>query len=247
MLNIDFSDIAKSVVIIDHRGRRMEFPSRSDYVNHLVKSGVINKEAELSENKVLVQEVYLDWLRRGQVGCIFAQLFGRRRNREALETAVITGSSSSSSGLMSVATDIDQAVQRAMENPHSESISVLLPAIIDAEAVVDLIVELEKLPRWRIDYVRPWRDRVANIGLRTEIVEGVWAEILMLAPLSTQPPTRQGPFTSFELRTQEKGSRPSRFRRQMHAAHLDRLNTRHFMSRKRHSLLFNKLTPLLRT
>ena len=247
MLNLSFSDIAKSVVIIDERGRRMEFPSRTDYVDYLVKSGVITKESELSGNKELVLEVYLDWLRRGQVGCIFAQLFGRRRNREALKTVVISDSPTSSPGLMSVATEIDQAVQLAMENPDIESISVLLPGITDAEVVVNLIVELEKLPRWRIDFVRPWRERVANIGLRTEIVDGVWAEILMLSPLFTQPPTRQGPITSLELRTQPKGSRWSKFRRQMHAAHLDLLPTEHFLSRKRHGSLFKKFTPQLRT
>jgi hypothetical protein len=78
---IDFSDVNTSNVLADERGRRMLFPSRRDYLDLLLAQSIIKQDSDFGGRTDLVEEVYLDWLKRSQVGCVLAQLLGRGMGR----------------------------------------------------------------------------------------------------------------------------------------------------------------------
>ena len=67
----------KGLTLHDERGRMMEFPRRQDYIRQLQEHGLVSDEAGFVADDGLTEAVYLDWLLRPQVGCVFAQLLAR--------------------------------------------------------------------------------------------------------------------------------------------------------------------------
>ena len=245
MLQLDFSGVKTGVVFSDERQRLMRFPSRQDYLEFLVAERLITRESDFSNRSDLVQGVYLDWLRRGQVGCIFAQLLGRARNRVGLRTVVVPDCSRTQAQVRDLADAIDQLIKGAAEDREIEAITILLPAIVSPEDLVKLLLALSRLVGWKIEIEREWRT-LTIVGLRTVIGPRVWTEILGLGPMAFLPPTRQSPVTSLEVRTKDKGSIWSRITRTMRAAHLAYLPTDRFLTPQQHRTRFKTLTPALK-
>ena len=244
-MQLDFSEVETSIVFFDEHGRRMAFPSRPNYLDFLEHKRLISKESDFIDRPDLVEQVYLDWLRRGQVGCIFAQLFGRPRNRVGLRTAMLCDSPGSQQEFRDLAQQINDLVHEAVIDPNIEATSILLPTILTAEDLVELLLALSSLPEWQIEFERPWRTLI-NVGLRVLINSKVWAEVLGLSPMPLLPPTRQSPITSLEIRTKERGSIWSKINPKTRAAHLAQLPTGHFLTSRQHQVRFRPLTPRLR-
>lgn len=241
MPSVDFSKIGKSHQLVDDRGRLKRFPSRHDYVNSLIDQGLATDDADFQRQQDLVKAVYLDWLKRGQVGCVFAQLFGRLRNRKGLRTEVILTIREQSPG--EIASEIEALVNDSLGSAGIDAISVLLPGIRDVEVLTHLLVSLSALEKWELELETPWRNTMVMVGLRRYFSEDIWAEILGLGPFQFLPPTRQSPITSLELRTSPERALKSKTNRSMRAVHLAQLLTDDFLTPDQHGVRFKKWTP----
>ena len=242
---MDFSGVGKSF-LVQHRGHVTAFPTRSDYLRLLQENGV--GEQEFIENSELAEEAYLDWLRRGQVGCVFAQLLARAAGRKSAETKVLSQTADNAADARVLALAINDAFRGAVAAEHVEALSLLLPAIIQPEALVLLLKSLAELPDWRFESINPWRDVLVNVGLRARIESQTWAEILGMGPFATfLPPTRQCPVTSLEFRTKIERSIWSKIHPgKLRAAHLAQIPAEEFIGKHDFGKLFKVYTPALR-
>ena len=143
----------KGLTLPDERGRTMGFPMRQDYVSQLQEHGLVSDEAAFIADDRLTEAVYLDWLLRPQVGCVFAQLLARPVYRTGIRTVVARGSS----GLgdpSEIAIQITRLVNESVEDTSTEALSVLLPQILDLESLTRLVWELGMQPGWAIEQER---------------------------------------------------------------------------------------------
>lgn len=244
MPNPNFSNIAKSRVLFDQRNRPMRFPDRSDYINFLIGEGFAQDPTQIFSDSQLVEAIYLDWLRRGQAGCVFAQLFGRPRNRTGLQTVVFT-EGGKAEGIPVLTERMTTVVEDAITNPNVEAVTVLLPYVVEELSLATLIDGLAGHGPWELELERRWRS-LTRIGLRANITAKVWAEVLGMGPFPLFPPTRQSPITSFEIRTKPDRAPPSRTRRNMLAGHLAQLDVLHFLPMAKIHDYFTRWTPQLR-
>ena len=229
----------------DERGRGMAFPTRQDYVGQLQKHGLIINEADFVNDDGLTEAVYLDWLRRPQVGCIFAQLLARPSYRANLRTVVARGTSGIGDPT-ELATQIANLVSESVGNDSDESLSVLLPQVLIPETLVHLVWALGNQTMWKIEKETLWRRTLVLVGLRVEIAEGVFAETLGMGPYDIFPTTRQCPITTLEIRTKDIRAKRNRLTRNLLASHLADIPTEHIMKSSTHGLLRSKLTPWLK-
>lgn len=249
MTNTNVRSILKStckgLLIHDERGREMRFPTRQEYIRQLQKHGLIVDEAEFVASDRMTEAVYLDWLRRPQIGCVFAQLLARPRYRTGVQTVVVRGSSGV--GYPSeLAIQIDRLVQESVNDASDEALSVLLPQILKIEVLAQLVWELSNLQGWTIERDRSWRGTLVLVGLRVEIATEVFVETLGMGPFSIFPTTRQCPVTTLEIRTKPKGARRSHLFKTHRAAHLAQVRVDHILKPKQIKSRFKKYTPALR-
>ncbi len=235
----------KSVHLADDRKRTMRFPSRPDYIQQLEKHQLIADESAFINDDCLTKAVYLDWLRRPQVGCIFAQLLARPANRFGMRTVVARGSSGNGKP-KELAAQIDNLVEESIRDASDEAITVLLPHILTFEVLARLIWELSELPSWHIEIERRWRRTVFLIGLRVKIAKNVYAETLGMGPFAIFPSTRQCPVTTLEIRTKTKRAKRSRLFRNRRAAHLAAISVDGMLTTDGFKYRFKRLTPRLR-
>ena len=229
----------------DERGRAMRFPARRDYVRQLQKHGLVMNEAAFIDDDCLTEAVYLDWLRRPQVGCVFAQLLARPVNRTGMRTVVARGSSGvGDPGELAV--QIAKLVGESVQDPSCEALSVLMPQVRNDETLAQLVWELGTQPRWEIELEHIWRGTLVLIGMRVEIADDVVAETLGMGPFGIFPPTRQCPITTLEIRTKRTRAKKSHLSKTHLAAHLADISTDHMLTREAHRDLFAKFTPWLR-
>ena len=235
----------KGLTLHDERGRTMAFPRRQDYVRQLQEHGLVNDEAGFVADDRLTEAVYLDWLLRPQVGCVFAQLLARPVHRTGVRTVVARGSS----GLgdpSELAIQIADLVDESVNEASTEALSVLLPQIRDDEALARLVWELGNQPRWTIEQERPWRDTLVLVGLRVEIATNVVAETLGMGPFTIFPTTRQCPITTLEVRTKTWRAKKSHLSKTHLAAHLADLPLDHVLTAVEFGSRFKTFTPWLK-
>jgi hypothetical protein len=211
----------------------------------LIDQGLIRTTTDLIKDPSLSEAIYLDWLRCGQVGCVFAQLLGRPRNRSILRTVVLD-SAASDMDFSELAEKINVEVQLATQEADIEGLSVLFPSLLSIEDVVLLVKMLGSLSGWRIETFREWRSLVI-VGLRVLIADDVWAEIVGLGPFPQYlPPTRHSPVTALEIRTKPARERKSRTLLNQRAAHLANMRTESFLSIQAMKVRRDRWTPWLR-
>ena len=235
----------KGLKLPDERGRTMGFPMRRDYVRQLREHGLISDEAGFVADDRLTEAVYLDWLRRPQVGCIFAQLLARPVYRTGVRTVVARGSS----GLgepRELATQIASLVDESVKDAPTEALSVLLPQVLDVEGLTRFAWELGQQPGWTVEKESRWRSRLTLVGLRAEIADRVVAETLGMGPFDIFPTTRQCPVTTLEIRTKTTRAKKSHLSRTHLAAHLADLPVDHKLTPAEFRSRFKKFTPWLK-
>ena len=235
----------KGRTLPDERGRTMGFPMRQDYVSQLQEHGLISDEAAFIADDRLTEAVYLDWLLRPQVGCVFAQLLARPAYRTGIRTVVARGSSGLGNP-SELAVQIAHLVNESVEDPSTEALSVLLPQILDVESLTRLVWELGKQPGWTIEQERLWRGTLVLIGLRFGIATGVVTEMLGMGPFDIFPTTRQCPVTTLEIRTKAKGARKTHRSKTHDAAHLAALPIGSILTGAEYGSRFSKFTPWLK-
>ena len=229
----------------DERGRRMHFPRRRDYVTQLREYGAIGEEEDFVADDSLTEAVYLDWLRRSQVGCVFAQLLARPVHRMSVRTATVR----SSSGLVDpseLADQVAKLVDESVEEPSTEALSVLLPQVRNDEVLARFAWELGNRPNWIIEQEHPWRRTLVLVGLRVAIAPDVVAETLGMGPFPIFPRTRQCPITALEIRTKTTRAKRSKYSSDHRAAHLADLPTEHMLTPTEHGVRFTEFTPRLK-
>lgn len=209
----------KGLPLQDERGRPMAFPTRQDYIDHIKENGLISSEADFVADDRLTEAVYLDWLLRPQVGCVFAQILARPANRAGVRTVVARGASGRGQP-RELAMQIAHLVDECVKEVSIEALSVLMPQVLDTETLTHLVWELGHHSRWTIEQERPWRGRLVLIGLRAQIADNVVAETLGMGPFSIFPTTRQCPVTTLEIRTKTKRAKRSHLSKTHLAAHL---------------------------
>ena len=239
------SATSTGITLKDERGRTMSFPGRRDYLRQLQEYGLVADERGFIADDVLTEAVYLDWLRRAQVGCVFAQQLARPRNRSGMRTVVARGSSGEGDP-SELAEQIAQLVTESAQDPSCEALSVLMPQILDSEALAQLVWELGTQPGWAVELERTWRKTTVLIGLRVEIAPDVVAETLGMGPIEIFPPTRQSPITTLEIRTKSWRAKKSHVSKEHRAAHLADIPTKRFLTPSKHGALFSDFTPWLR-
>ncbi len=240
---VDFSGVPTSFVLLDEKGRAKRFPTRRDYLSFLIQSSVVPNEAGFVANDELVTAVYLDWIKRGQVGCVFAQLLTRPKHRHIL-TTVVARERATTSDPHDLALRLAAAVAAGVADEKCEGLTVLFPTVLTPDALVSLVIEVSKLPGWSIERDWPWRGTLSLVGLRVDIAEKVKAETLGLGPYPFFPATRQCPVTSLEIRTKIDRSKYSKTDPGILAAHLADLPID--MSPGRFGKMFREWTPALK-
>ena len=235
----------KGLALQDELGRPMGFPRRQDYINQMKSHGLINSEDDFIADDRLTEAVYLDWLFRPQVGCVFAQLLARPVNRTGVRTVIARGASGRGQP-RELATQIAQLVGECVEDASAEALSVLMPQMIDHESLTSLVWELGHQPGWTIEQERRWRGTLVLIGLRAEIADNVVAETLGMGPFSIFPTTRQCPVTTLEVRTKTERAKKSKLSKTHLAAHLADLPVGDFLTSEQHRSLRLKFTPWLK-
>ena len=235
----------RSFELRDEHKRTMRFPRRPDYIRQLKERGLVTGETDFIASDKLTLAVYLDWLRRPQVGCVFAQILARPIHRAGLRTVIVRGASSDGDH-SELATQIADLVEDSVNDPKNEALSVLLPEILDIETLARLVWELGKRSKWSFEKDRLWRKTLVLIGLRVEIAAGVLAEALGMGPFDIFPPTRQCPITTLEIRTKAEGATWRRILRVHRAAHLAGIPVGHILTKAEIRVRFKTFTPRLR-
>ena len=235
----------KGLKLPDERGRTMEFPRRQDYVRQLQEHGLISDESGFVADDHLTETVYLDWLLRPQVGCVFAQLLARPVYRTGVRTVVARGIS----GLgdpSELAIQIARLVDESVDDASTEALSVLLPQIRDVEALARLVWEVGHRPGWTIEQERLWRKTLVLVGLRVEIATNVVAETLGMGPFAIFPTTRQCPVTTLEVRTKPARAKKGHLSETHLAAHLADLPVGHMLTNAEYKSRRLRFTPWLK-
>ena len=237
----------KGLELFDEHGRTMGFPTRQDYIQQLQEYGLIRDEAGFVANDHLTEAVYLDWLFRPQIGCVFAQLLARRVYRSGVRTVVARGSS----GLgdpNELANQIACLVDESVSNESDEALSVLLPQILDVESLARLAWALGNRTGWDIEKEQLWRKTLVLIGLRVEIAIApkVFAETLGMGPFDIFPTTRRCPVTTLEIRTKHERSKRSKLSTTHLAAHLADIPMDHKLKPAEFRSRFKTFTPWLK-
>ena len=235
----------KGLQLRDERRRSMGFPMRQDYVKQLQDHGLICDEKGFIADDRLTEAVYLDWLSRPQVGCVFAQLLARPIYRTSVRTVVARGASGvGDPGELAV--QITELVDESVKDASDEALSVLLPQVLDPESLTRLVWELGNQAGWTIEKEQLWRKTLVLIGLRVEIANGVVAETLGMGPFEIFPTTRKCPVTTLEIRTKSKRARKSHLSTTHLASHLAQIPMDHKLTPAEFGVRFRTFTPWLK-
>ena len=245
----DLVDILKStrkgLHLVDERGRPMAFPTRQDYVQNLQEHGLVVDEAGFVDDDRLTEAVYLDWLFRPQVGCVFAQLLARPIYRTGVRTVVARGSSGTGDP-SELAIQTAHLAEESVRDASDQAMSVLLPQVRDPVVLANFAWQLAKQPGWLIEKEQLWRNTLVRIGLRVQIADGVVAETLGMGPFEVFPTTRQSPVTTLEIRTKPKGAKRSKFSKTGRATHLADIPIGHKLTPAEFGSRFGTFTPWLK-
>lgn len=194
-------------------GRTFEVPTREDYELAFSAHGSISTGATISECAELAAAAQAHWHAGGNDGCVFAAALSADRVNSGWETHVLLDNVDDAA---SVAGAIDALCRPRIAAPEIEVVSVLMPAVDDADTLARLLSRLSPLEHWNV------RERgvedvegigsVVLLGVRAEVELGHWAEVLGFGRFAGQGNTRLAPFTELAIRVKEP-PRPRRNQR----------------------------------
>jgi hypothetical protein len=171
----------------------------------------------------LIGELFFNWVRTGQLGCLFAvQLAKEPRKNRWLPIVQLRALEEGQNLSRLLNTQLDAASKR------NEAAAIIFPDIRTPQEIVALVNLLCDDPNqrwyWTKDGIEQ-SDSASLIGLRWILPKGKSVNyVLGFAPISTMPQTRQSPFTALFLRIKDDKRTPSHRENglvQVHLADLD--------------------------
>lgn len=194
-------------------GRTFEIPTREDYELALTAAGAISRDDRIVDHPELAAAAQAHWHAGGNNGCVFATALSARRVDSGWETYVLQRPVDDPAA---AADAIDALCRPRIAAPEVEVVSVVMPALDDADALASLLWRLSELEDWSVGE-RGVEDvdgigNVVLIGVRAKVELGHWAEVLGFGRFAGQGNTRLAPFTELAIRAKEP-SRPRRNQR----------------------------------
>lgn len=214
LTGLDFRGIRRSLVI-ETSGKAWTFPTRQDYINHLISQGHLGCENELINQRLdLVMAIHHHWHHLGQTGCRFAQLLRKNPEETGWQIEVIPGSDEKA--ISPEALDhAKQTVELAIQDVNSEMISLIFPGVTSPNSLISLINSLNTLSGWIVvaseePIETDLRGPLINIAIRVVLNnDSVLSWILGFGPFEFLAATRRSPFTELAIRTKPKISKPT--------------------------------------
>jgi hypothetical protein len=145
---------------------------------------------------------YLKWRREPAVGCRFARWLSNHPNDYGQQIEEV----SRSGNPMRIAAAIVSRVDRLVADPSISAATLLLPQIVNVEALANIALALRGRPQWNVTTSKLEPPPVGKNLVRVHIVRQLPfentvrpSEVLVLGPFNIFPPTRRSPVTAFEI------------------------------------------------
>lgn len=201
-------------------GGTRPFPTLDDYVTWLVTNGKVIDKRDLVENHHdLVSEIFFQWLRTKQVGCLFAAKLAKsaastsehEKERVKWDTIVVADALA----LPDLGGHLNSRLDIAAQT--SEVIQIILPSITTYGQVVQLVNAVCKNPRWYWNDVEwtlddEWERSEPScrlVGLRWILpCDKHVNQVLGFMAIDSAPITRRSPFSAIILRVSAKKREP---------------------------------------
>ncbi len=179
----------------------------SDYINHCIETKGLADQQELRKFPALAEEIYVDWLRKPQVACVFARFMAKDNEQFGIRREVVSACPSEI-GEEAYAELITDRTTESIMSPKVEGLSLLLPSITESEQLGSLVRQLFSRAEWSGSAKLNPSDRQERvyIQLKRKLDDETAAEVLGLGPFSFLPLTRQSPVTALEIRTKPDGA-----------------------------------------
>lgn len=207
---VDLKGITLSTEISRPGQASWKFSSYEDYLNHLVRHGVVIDEPELLNRPDLVTAIQADWHQKGQNGCNFARLLSRDAPGHGWATVVVPGGTARWDP--DVLYSLGEKVRDAVADPAYTALSVIFPEVREPQTLVSLVHRLAELPDWSMetDFIPASTfgdDQLVRVMLRVRLNwEEVISWVLGFGPFDFLPVTRRAPFTEIALAVKPKGA-----------------------------------------
>ena len=201
-------------------------PTADDYEACLWQEGQLSVDESLHDRPLLVAQAQAHWHSSSFNGCVFSAFLSDHRDTHRWDTYVIDDVGSPAGNASAVA----DLVQRGVDDPEVEIVSVIAPFIIETRALADLVAALRAHPGWTVDEVGeetdPDHGELVRLGVRVVVRPPAAAgeehdhksEVLGFGPQPTGARTRRAPFTELAIRAKTP-DRP-RAHRRAHMAHV---------------------------
>jgi len=179
-----------------------------DYVRYLIKKRRIKSEDDLTYLPDLAQAVQLDWHERCQHGCRFATLLSHKSAEHGW--GFVTLQLDNNGDLKGpIAGEIRSALAAMVASPDVLAVSILLPGVTDAKALIRILLQIQTELEWTLtvaadDASPDVKQPATRILLRYELGESVMSWALGFGPYEFLPYTRRAPITEIAFATKPK-------------------------------------------
>ncbi|MED4128862.1 hypothetical protein [Shouchella miscanthi] len=187
MLKLQNTDIPKSKKI-----QKRSFSTREDYESYFKKENLWNNEQD-------VKKIHQHWHGRGQTGCIFAQHLAKKTQDESgWYSEVITKNDICQE-------KIDNSILEAIDDPNIEVLSFLFPNVVTVDQLSFIVKSWIKDSTIIFLEKATYYDEHICLSLRLELGDsGIYSWLMMFAPFTSFPNTRQSPITELAIRVKPK-------------------------------------------
>ncbi|MFS0593986.1 hypothetical protein AB1L05_20580 [Cytobacillus horneckiae] len=170
---------------------KRKFPMRVDYENYF-------KDNDVWSNDNIVSSIHKHWHSRGQNGCVFAQHLAKEHSEKTGWDSFVYNKETIDIN------SLDNIILKAINNDEIEVLSLLFPKVVDLEQLSNLILQIMKSDIIYLEKATNFRNRVC-LSLRVKLTNSnVISWLMMFAPYSFFPNTRQSPITELAIRVKEK-------------------------------------------
>ncbi|MED2186002.1 hypothetical protein [Bacillus wiedmannii] len=180
-------ELSKSKVI-----QKRKFPNRENYEQYFGDSNIWSQEQ-------MVKLVHKHWHGRGQNGCLFAQHLAKESNdKTGWHSSVILEG-------MNTVSKLDDTIERAIKNPDIEVLSLLFPNVVTIEQLSTILKEwIRESKLIFLESATKYENRIC-LSLRIDLEDsGVISWLMMFAPFTFFPNTRQAPIMELAIRVKPK-------------------------------------------
>jgi hypothetical protein len=182
-------------------GKVRNFPNRQDFEELYEDLG-----SRIDECPEILPDVILDWVRRGQTGCRFAQILAHKADAAGWHSATFLkrldpGSIGELVGLFLSGTA-----------GHAEAVQLIFPYIKTPEELAQLVNDLCASDSWYWEEGEESDLDGIPVSLRWRLpLKRAVSWVLGFAPFDFMPVTRRAPFVALQMRVGEQKRTPEQF------------------------------------